>query len=81
MMIHSQICYNNDETWRLMMQLMIESELAQFELPPAVQKRLQTLLDRQDQGEELTLREEAEGLVELAEFLSLLKLRSKQLPN
>jgi hypothetical protein len=66
-----------------MMQLVIESELAQFELPLAVQKRLQTLLDRQDQGEKLTRseRDEAEGLVELAEFLSLLKLRSKQLPN
>ena len=65
------------------MQLVIESDLVQFELPPAVQKRLQTLLDRQDMGEELTEveREEAEGLVELAEFLSLLKLRSRQLPN
>jgi hypothetical protein len=66
-----------------MMQLVIESELAQFELPLAVQKRLQTLLDRQDQGEKLTRseRDEAEGLVELTEFLSLLKLRSKQLPT
>ena len=65
------------------MQLVIESDLAQFELPLAVQNRLQTLLDRQDQGEELTSSEhdEAAGLVELAEFLSLLKLRSKQLPN
>lgn len=65
------------------MQLVIENELVQFELPPAVQKRLQSLLDRQDSGEELTSaeREEAEGLVELAEFLSLLKLRSRQLPN
>lgn len=65
------------------MQVVIESELAQFELPLAVQNRLQSLLDRQDQGEELTRSEldEAEGLVELAEFLSLLKLRSKQLPN
>jgi ABC-type transporter Mla MlaB component len=65
------------------MQLMIESELAQFELPPAVQQRLQTLLDRQDQGIDLTSseREEAEGLVELAEFLALLKVRSQRLPN
>lgn len=65
------------------MQLMIERELVHFELPPAVQQRLQTLLDRQDRGEELTVaeRQEAEGLVELAEFLSLLKLRSQQLPN
>ncbi len=65
------------------MQLMIEKELVKFELPPAVQDRLQSLLDRQDSGEELTQAElqEAEGLVELAEFLSLLKLRSQQLPN
>ncbi len=65
------------------MQFVIEKELVQFELPPAVQNRLQSLLDRQDEGEELTPaeREEAEGLVELAEFLSLLKLRSQQLPN
>lgn len=65
------------------MQLVIESELVQFELPAAVEKRLQTLLDRQDMGEDLTAaeRKEAEGLVELAEFLSLLKLKSQQLPN
>jgi hypothetical protein len=65
------------------MQLMIESELVRFELPPAVHQRLQTLLDRQDQGQELTSAEraEAEGLVELAEFLSLLKLRSQRLSS
>jgi len=65
------------------MQLMVESELVQFELPPAVHQRLQTLLDRQDQGQELTSAEraEAEGLVELAEFLSLLKLRSQRLSS
>lgn len=65
------------------MQLVIESELVQFELPATVEKRLQTLLDRQDMGEDLTAaeRKEAEGLVELAEFLSLLKLKSQQLPN
>jgi len=62
---------------------MVESELVQFELPPAVHQRLQTLLDRQDQGQELTSAEraEAEGLVELAEFLSLLKLRSQRLSS
>jgi hypothetical protein len=55
----------------------IPTELARFELPPAVQKRLQNLLDKQDAGEQLAPqeREEAEGLVELAEFLSLLHLR------
>lgn len=51
---------------------------AQFHLPDAVQDRLQHLLDRQDAGTLLTSdeRREAEGLVELAEFLSLLHLRT-----
>ena len=55
----------------------IPLELAQFELPDAVQARLQWLLDRQDVGDALTPaeRREAEGLVDLAEFLSLLLLR------
>lgn len=65
------------------MQLTIDAELAQFELPPAVQNRLQTLLDRQDNDQPLTATEqaEAEGLVELAEFLSLLKLRATRVAN
>ncbi len=56
----------------------IPIELTQFQLPPAVQARLQFLLDCQDEGTALPLAEqqEAEGLVELAEFLSLLHLRS-----
>lgn len=58
----------------------IPRELVQFQLPEAVQARLQYLLDRQDAGEQLTSeeRDEAEGLVELAEFLSLLDLHSKR---
>lgn len=53
-------------------------ELTQFQLPTAVQARLQFLLDRQDEGSILSQaeRQEAEGLIELAEFLSLLRLRS-----
>ena len=53
-------------------------ELTRFQLPQAVQARLQLLLDRQDEGITLSWaeRQEAEGLVELAEFLSLLHLRS-----
>jgi hypothetical protein len=45
-----------------------------------VNERLQELLDRQDQGEELTAAEqmEAEGLVDLAELLSLLRLRTQR---
>lgn len=48
-----------------------------FHLPEGVHHRLQDLLDRQDQGQPLTQaeRQEAEGLVELAEWLSLLRLR------
>jgi hypothetical protein len=59
----------------------IPAELAHFHLPEAVQVRLQSLLDRQDTGEVLTQveRQEAEGLVELAEFLSLLHLRSQRI--
>lgn len=56
----------------------IPIELTQFQLPQAVQARLQYLLDRQDEGSALSHaeRQEAEGLVELAEFLSLVRLRS-----
>lgn len=58
----------------------IPIELTRFELPEAVQARLQLLLDRQDAGETLSPseREEAKGLVELADFLSLLHLRSQR---
>jgi len=56
----------------------IPIELTQLQLPQAVQNRLNLLLDRQDEGDTLSVpeRQEAEGLVELAEFLSLLSLRS-----
>lgn len=58
----------------------IPIELAHFHLPEGVQERLQFLLNRQDSGEALTPteRQEAEGLVELAEFLSLLRLQSQR---
>lgn len=53
---------------------------SQFALPKGVSNRLQELLDRQDRGEKLTKAEkkEAEGLVDLAEMLSLLRLRSER---
>ncbi len=56
----------------------IPIELTKFQLPTAVHNRLQFLLDRQDEGQALSQdeRQEAAGLVELAEFLSLLRLRS-----
>lgn len=58
----------------------IPASLAGFKLPSGVQRRLTQLLDRQDSGKPLSAaeRREAEGLVELAEFLSLLKLRARR---
>ncbi len=58
----------------------IPVELTLFQLPEGVRERLTSLLDRQDAGEGLTQaeRQEAEGLVELSEFLSLLRLRSQR---
>ncbi|MBK8093306.1 MAG: hypothetical protein IPK32_15280 [Verrucomicrobiaceae bacterium] len=55
--------------------------LARLKLPSGVQGRLQELLDRQDKGNKLTVKErrEAEGLVEMAEWISLLKLRARRL--
>jgi hypothetical protein len=52
----------------------------QFKLPKAVNNRLQELLDRQDKGEKLSTaeRKEAEGLVDLAEMLSLLRMRAER---
>lgn len=52
----------------------------QFKLPKAVNNRLQQLLDRKDQGKKLSVaeREEAEGLVDLSEMLSLLRMRSER---
>ncbi len=58
-------------------QLQMPSDLERFRLPPGVNSRLQELLDRQDSGGRLTAaeRKEAQGLVNLAEMLSLLRLR------
>ena len=50
-----------------------------FRLPPALNDRLQELLDRQDQDGKLSRRErrEALALTELADLLSLMRLRSR----
>ena len=59
----------------------LPGDLARFRLPDAVAARLQTLLDRQDAGQPLTPleRDEAEGLVNLAELLTLLRLRAQRM--
>jgi ribosome assembly protein YihI (activator of Der GTPase) len=58
----------------------IPVELTNFQFPEGVRDRLNSLLDRQDAGESLSQSEryEAEGLVELVEFLSLLRLRAER---
>ena len=58
----------------------IPVELALFQLPVALQNRLRFLLDKQDSGNNLTEAEkqEAEGLVNIAKFLSLLQLCSRR---
>jgi hypothetical protein len=62
----------------LTIELDLPDELNRFRLPTAVAARLNDLLDRQDAGRPLSEaeRSEAEGLVELSELLSLLRLRA-----
>jgi hypothetical protein len=57
-------------------------DLARLSLPEGVDRRLQMLLDKQDLGEPLTddERAEAEGLVDLADLLTLLRLRATRAP-
>jgi hypothetical protein len=64
----------------VLIEIELPKDLEQFQLPEGVKKRLQTLLDRQDSGKPLTRaeRQEAEGLVDLAELLSLLQLRAQR---
>lgn len=61
-------------------ELELPEDLARLTLPPGVNDRLQALLDRQDRGVSLSEaeRREAEGLVDLVEFLSLLRLRAER---
>ena len=62
----------------IVIEVELPSDLERFTLPEGVHRRLQSLLDRQDGGELLSEAErvEAEGLVDLADLLALLKLRS-----
>jgi hypothetical protein len=64
----------------VMLEVDLPDDLSRLRLPQAVADRLQFLLDRQDAGHALSTqeREEAGGLVELAEFLSLLRLRRQR---
>lgn len=57
--------------------IQLGDDMPELRLPAGVQARLTELLDRQDLGTGLTdaERAEAQGLVSLAELLSLLRLR------
>ena len=63
------------------MKIEMPDDLARFRLPEGVQERLTTLLDKQDAGQPLidSERREAEGLVNFADLLSLLRLRAERL--
>ena len=65
---------------QIVLELEVPADLERFELPRAVDARLHDLLDRQDSGATLSDAEkaEAEGLVGLAEMLTLLKLRGQR---
>jgi hypothetical protein len=64
----------------LTLEVDLPADLARFRLPEAVAAQLQDLLDRQDSGQPLTAqeRDEAEGLVNLSDFLTLLRLRAER---
>jgi hypothetical protein len=63
---------------KVQLELEVPADLARLQLPEGVDRRLQALLDKQDGGTPLSPDEqaEAEGLVELADLLTLLRLRS-----
>jgi hypothetical protein len=66
-------------SWMVTIPLDVPDDLTRLQLPAGVNARLQKLLDHQDRGRPLNAaeRSEAEGLVELAELLTLLRLRAE----
>jgi len=62
------------------LELELPADLDRFRLPSAVAARLSELLNRQDEGQPLTTEEraEAQGLVDVAELLTLLRLRAER---
>jgi hypothetical protein len=67
----------------ILLEIEVPEDLKKLRLPVGVERRLHELLDRQDRGDELTQaeRQEAEGLVDLAELLSLLRLRAQNISD
>jgi hypothetical protein len=64
----------------VLVELTLPKDWQAFRLPPALDDRLQELLDRQDREGKLSRRErrEARALTELVDMLSLLKAQAHQ---
>jgi hypothetical protein len=64
----------------VVVELDMPGDLKQFRLPRAVESRLLQLLDKQSRAGKLPVaeRQDAEGLVDLAEMLTLLRLRAER---
>ena len=65
----------------IQLKIEVPGDLARFRLPKGVEKRLHALLDKQDQGHPLSTaeRREAEGLVDLVDLFSWLRLKSQRI--
>ncbi len=66
---------------RIHLEIELPADMEGLMLPEGVERRLHALLDKQDSGVALTddERAEAEGLVNLADLLSLIRLRAGSL--
>ena len=64
---------------KVIVELSLHGDWRRFRMPSALEKRLQSLLDKQDMQGKLPAseRHEAAALVELSEMLSLIKIRAK----
>jgi hypothetical protein len=66
-------------TRSVVVELDLPKDWRQFRLPPALDERLQELLDKQDLEGKLTRRErrEATALTELVDMLSVMRVRAR----
>lgn len=64
---------------QVLIELDIPADWRSFKMPKALDERLQSLLDRQESGDELlpAERREAKAIAELADMLTLMKLRAR----
>jgi hypothetical protein len=63
----------------VLIELDVPADWRTFKMPKALDERLQSLLDRQENGDELlpAERREAKAIAELADMLTLMKLRAR----